>query len=82
MGQGAKISGASDKCFVAGRDGTTIFVCEGTHHSALYSDELHVAKMNWIAGEPPIPLQQSGNSMSAWCRTRHLQPLSPCTISW
>eukprot|EP00978_Attheya_sp_CCMP212_P022672 scaffold68069_cov55-Attheya_sp.AAC.1 len=36
-----------------------------------------------ISGEPPIPLQQSGNSiMPAWCRTRHLQPLSPCTISW
>jgi len=76
IGQGAKISGASQKWFVVDKpDPTTLLVCPGTHHPSLYADRLFVKDMNWIAGcEPPtLPLR-------AQCRIRHLQPLVNCEI--
>lgn len=61
IGQGAKISGASRKWFITKRDleSNTVFVCNDTHHPALYSDELciQVEDFNWIAGEIPQPMK-------------------------
>ena len=87
IGQGAKISGASRKWFIVGRaDGEdnnkgTVFVCGDTHHPALYSNELYICanEFNWIGGTLPPPIA-SGQRLPALCRTRHLQPLIPCTI--
>jgi tRNA U34 2-thiouridine synthase MnmA/TrmU len=75
IGQGAKLSGAAQKWFVVDKpDPTTILICPGTHHPALYSDSFVVRGMNWIQGCPPtLPLK-------AQCRIRHLQPLMNCEI--
>ena len=83
IGQGAKISGASRKWFIAKKDTNgTVFVCDNTHHPSLYSNELYVRinDFNWIAGELPPPLKEE-KSIVVLCRTRHLQPLIPCTLS-
>lgn len=85
IGQGAKISGANHKWFIAKKDlgKGTVFVCSDTNHPALYSVEfyLNVTDFNWITGEIPQPLKD-GRHMRALCRTRHLHPLTPCRISW
>jgi tRNA U34 2-thiouridine synthase MnmA/TrmU len=75
IGQGAKIGGASQKWFVVEKsDATTLMVCPGTHHPALYADSFVVDRIHWMAGEePPLPLM-------AQCRIRHLQPLVDCEI--
>lgn len=83
IGQGAKISGASQKWFVVGRrnvDTSTVLVCQGTHHPALYTDELLLEKnaFCWIGGSIPDPL--SNRRLHVSCRTRHLQPLLDCEI--
>ena len=76
IGQGAKISGASQKWFVVDKpDPMTVLICPGTHHPALYADRLYVQTMNWIAGHPPPSLP-----LRAQCRIRHLQPLVDCEI--
>ncbi len=84
IGQGAKISGASQRWFVVGRahgdDDTTLLVCSGTHHAALYSDSLFLRQIHWIGGSVPPPLQSTGR-MRIQCRTRHLQPLVSAEIS-
>jgi len=81
IGQGAKISGASCKWFTARKDGDgRVFVCNHTHHPSLYSDELYVKDFNWVAGELPRPLREN-IEMFALCRTWHLQPLIPCSVS-
>jgi tRNA U34 2-thiouridine synthase MnmA/TrmU len=79
----------------AGDDNTnTVFVCNDTHHPSLYTDELLVefSAFNWIGLEEsyndnvffspaPMPLME-GRSIEVLARTRHLQPLVPCTVSW
>ena len=101
IGQGAKISGASARYFVCGKGGdmsSTVFVCNSTHHPALYTDELFVDfdAFNWIGlGESnkvkgsggyynniPRPLLEEGASIELLARTRHLQPLASCRVSW
>ena len=85
IGQGAKISGASQKWFVCDKDYSNgnVTVCERTHHPALYSNELYVRMndWNWIGMEMPLPLLQ-GNNIRGLCRIRHLQPLLSCNIMW
>jgi tRNA U34 2-thiouridine synthase MnmA/TrmU len=98
IGQGAKISGASARYFVCGKgstgdDGNTVFVCNSTHHPSLYTDELSVDfdAFNWIGlgeksdtdsfGHVPYPLVE-GRPIKLLARTRHLQPLAQCTVSW
>jgi tRNA-specific 2-thiouridylase len=85
IGQGAKISGASCKWFVAKVDKSqdVIYVCSDTHHPSLYSSELYVKldDFNWIGGEIPLPLV-CGKDMPALCRIRHLQPLITSNIIW
>ena len=80
VGQGAKISGASQKWFVAGKDSNhNVLVCSGTHHPALYSNEMIIHAMVWIGGDIPQPLQNGGR-LRLRCRVRHLQPLIPCEM--
>jgi tRNA U34 2-thiouridine synthase MnmA/TrmU len=79
IGQGARISGASQKWFVVEKDSSTVWVCAGTKHPALFSDELYIQSLHWIVGSAPLPLRQTGR-MRAQCRTRHLQPLTSCEI--
>lgn len=92
IGQGAKISGAARKWFIVGRAGRTcneendegtVFVCGDTHHPALYSNELYIdaKEFNWIGGTLPPPIA-CGQRLPALCRTRHLQPLIPCTVEF
>jgi len=85
VGQGAKISGASQKWFVCDKDYSSgdIHVCQGTHHPALYSNELYVIDKDWswVGMEAPPPLIE-GKSVRAHCRIRHLQPLIPCEVKW
>jgi tRNA U34 2-thiouridine synthase MnmA/TrmU len=59
-GQRAKISGASAAYFVVKthKESMSIWVCQGTHHPALYSDTIYIKELNWIAGDIPPPLQQ------------------------
>lgn len=82
IGQGAKISGASERYFVVGRGrkDTELLVCRGTHHPALYSDTLFIKNIHWIGDSIPPPLSSTGR-MRAKCRIRHLQPLVECEIS-
>lgn len=81
IGQGAKISGASQRWFVVGQgnEDAELFVCAGTHHPALYSNSLVLQNIHWIGGDVPPPLRSTGR-MRAMCRVRHLQPLVPCEI--
>jgi len=106
IGQGAKISGAPVKYFVCGKGrggsgkdnnySNTVFVCNNTHHPALYTDELWVDfnSFNWIGlggtesdrygmglDHIPRPLVE-GKLIKLLARTRHLQPLASCTVSW
>jgi tRNA U34 2-thiouridine synthase MnmA/TrmU len=79
-GQGAKISGAQQKWFVVGKDAaSTVLVCGGTHHPALYADEMRIDNMVWIGGDLPAPLNETGR-LRLQCRVRHLQPLIPCEM--
>lgn len=79
VGQGAKISGLSQRWFVVERQqGNILVVCPGTHHPALYASclFLQAQDMNWLCGggrPPPFPFR-------AKCRIRHLQPLVDCEI--
>jgi tRNA U34 2-thiouridine synthase MnmA/TrmU len=74
IGQGAKVSGGSQKWFVVGKqDATTVTICPGTHHPALYSDRLYLDDLNWISKRSQSPLQLK-------CRIRHLQPLVDCEL--
>lgn len=104
LGEGARISGAKLRYFVCGKggarsdgDANTVFVCNSTHHPALYADELFVDfdAFNWISlgdgdavqgqnnnyNHIPRPLVD-GYSINVLARTRHLQPLTPCTVTW
>uniref|UniRef100_A0ABD3MZ98 Uncharacterized protein n=1 Tax=Stephanodiscus triporus TaxID=2934178 RepID=A0ABD3MZ98_9STRA len=118
LGQGAKISGVNARYFVCGRggggesrdggsDGADVYVCNSTHHPALYTDELYVDfdSFNWIGfgggggdhGQRvgsansndlefdlmriPRPIRE-GRSIHVSARTRHLQPLAPCAVTW
>ena len=65
-----------------------ITICPGTNHSSLYSDCIYVDVIHWMCTVPPAPLQHqwkgSGNKTAIMegiqCRTRHLQPLTDCSI--
>lgn len=75
-------------------DSNIIFVCNDTHHPSLYTDELKIDfnSFNWIGlgdendrdnsfAHIPIPLLR-GQTIQLLARTRHLQPLVPCSVSW
>ncbi|CAB9500348.1 specific 2-thiouridylase MnmA [Seminavis robusta] len=82
-GQRAKISGASVAWFVVRTDkeSKSIWVCQGTHHPALYTDTIYMKAIHWVAGEPPPPLLLT-HVLHAKCRVRNLQPLVDCQITY
>jgi tRNA U34 2-thiouridine synthase MnmA/TrmU len=98
IGQGAKVSGVTTKYYVCGRELNNVYVCNSTHHPALYSDELYIDyhSLNWIGcfsssddsdiggsgSMPPSPLWKEGGYITVLARTRHLQPLVSCTVTW
>jgi tRNA-specific 2-thiouridylase len=59
-GQRAKISGAAQPWFVVNTDKNArcIWVCQGTHHPALYTDTIYIQEIHWMAGDLPMPMQQ------------------------
>lgn len=74
-----------------------VYVCNSTHHPSLYADELYIDyhSFNWIgrfsgsfgggdsgSSMPPLPLWKEGGCITVLARTRHLQPLVPCTVTW
>jgi tRNA-5-taurinomethyluridine 2-sulfurtransferase len=79
IGQGAKLSGATQKWFVVDKThgNRTIHVCLGTHHPALYADRLYMDQLHWIS---KCPTTISTTAIRAKCRIRHLQPLVDCEI--
>lgn len=88
IGQGARISGATQKWFVIGKDPkhSVVYVCCGTHHPSLYTNELYLdaSQFNWIGGEIPSPLlaSPSRSLQGIYCRIRHLQPLAECEVTY
>ena len=76
VGQGAKLSGASQKWFVVNKEQSRLILCPGTHHPALYSDSLHLSTIHWMVPS----LQLKTTRIRAKCRIRHLQPLVDCEI--
>jgi tRNA U34 2-thiouridine synthase MnmA/TrmU len=80
FGQGAKLRGAPHKYFVTGRDDkNTLYICQGTHHPALYSKQMKLDSIVWLGGSLPQPLNE-GKRLSLTCRVRHLQPFFPCEL--
>jgi tRNA-specific 2-thiouridylase len=82
VGQGARVSGSAVKYFVVGRseDQSTVWICPGTHHAALYADSIELASdLSWVIPRVPAPLQSYGE-MRVQCRIRHLQPLVDATL--
>ncbi|KAL7534659.1 hypothetical protein ACHAWF_004903 [Thalassiosira exigua] len=88
IGQGARISGAPRKYYVcgAGRDGTTVYVCDDADHPALRSEELtaDAGSFNWIGLDgdgigAPRPFVE-GRTVRLLARMRHMQPLVPCEV--
>ena len=64
------------------------YVCNGTHHPSLYSDELylHPSAINWLMDEIPSLLTVNGNNegkanFKCLARIRHQQPLVACSLS-
>eukprot|EP00938_MAST-03A_sp_MAST-3A-sp1_P005498 g5498.t1 len=81
VGQGAKIGGSPHKWFVAKKDiETNTIWCAPKDHSSLYTNEIRVRDMNWIAGHAPVQLKTHGR-FDCMLRIRHQQDLIPCTIS-
>mmetsp|Transcript_27041 Transcript_27041/g.29133 ORF Transcript_27041/g.29133 Transcript_27041/m.29133 type:complete len:506 (+) Transcript_27041:77-1594(+) len=93
IGQGAKISGATQKWFVVDKQlqssniydvkwkAPYLLVCPGTHHPSLYSDRLYIrcSDLNWMAGGG-VTNRPPPLPFHAKCRIRHLQPLVDCEI--
>ena len=88
------VCGKGGDCSVGKDDSNSVFVCNDTHHPSLYTDECSVdfSSFNWIGlgdeipndngfNHAPIPLVR-GQPIELLARTRHLQPLVPCSIRW
>ena len=79
VGQGAKIGGSPHKWFVARKDiDTNTIWCAPKDHPSLYTDEIRVRDMNWIAGHAPVDDEKK--RFDCMLRIRHQQSLIPCTI--
>lgn len=74
--QGLGIGGEGDAWYVVGKDvaRNILYVEQGEHHPALYSDALVAGQVHWIAGPaPPFPL-------TATARNRYRQPDQECSV--
>ncbi len=63
-----------------------ITVCPGTNHSSLYTDCIYVDDIHWLCTVPPPQLRYEFSARTRsmegiQCRTRHLHPLTDCSIT-
>ena len=75
LGIGGVSGAGSAAWYVAGKDlkRNALIVVQGRHHPALYAPALEAAEVNWIAGEPQLPLECS-------CKIRYRQQDLPCRV--
>ena len=76
--QGLGIGGQGEAWYVVGKDiaRRILFVEQGEHHPALYSDSLIAGQLHWISGEaPPWP-------RTLHAKIRYRQPDQHCTATW
>ena len=89
IGQGANISGKTDRYFVAAKvvvEGRgDVCVVKGAKHPALYSNSLCIplSHFNWISGQPPLSLLLSSEEtkIKMHYKLRNTDPLKPCMVS-
>ncbi|CAM9372562.1 unnamed protein product [Choristocarpus tenellus] len=92
IGQGASISGTSEKMFVTLVHPPTscVLVAPGTGHPSLFSGGLAVRfeDFHWVAGSPPAELQGDGEEgepegkgqLQCMFRIRHGEELASCSV--
>lgn len=75
--RGLAIGGAGDAWFVVGKtvSENIVWVVQGTHHPALFADELTAHTPSWVADMPPGPLP-----FHCHAKIRYRQPDQPCVI--
>ena len=85
IGQGANISGKTERYFVAAKIGGDVYVVKGTKHPALYSKSMHtpLSHFSWINGEPPpsLLLSNADTKIKMHYKLRNTDPLKPCMVS-
>lgn len=88
IGQGANISGKTDRYFVAAKVGMEgrgdVFVVKGAKHPALYSNSLRIplSHFNWISGQlpPSLLLSSEKTKVQMQYKLRNTDPMKPCMI--
>ncbi len=75
---GLGIGGAGEPWYVVAKDTetNTLYVEQGEHHPALYSEGLDADQLHWVSGAPPAPAQR------LHAKTRYRQPDQACRIEW
>ena len=85
IGQGARISGASERYYVVDKnvDTNDVIVAQGKDHPALFSDfvSLRMTSFEWISGSGPPAELLEALQMQCLCRVRYRQSLEPCTVA-
>jgi len=73
---GLGIGGEGEPWYVVGKDvaGNVLYVEQGEHHPALYSEALIAGQLHWIGNEPPLPSKRRAKS-------RYRQPDQGCTLT-
>ena len=76
LGIGGTASGSGEPWFVVGKrlEDNVLVVAQGGHHPLLYSSRLRAIDLSWVSGETPQ------GTLRCLARTRHRQPLQPCTV--
>ncbi|MHB8535965.1 MAG: tRNA 2-thiouridine(34) synthase MnmA [Sulfuricaulis sp.] len=74
--QGLGIGGEGEPWYVVGKDIATniLYVEQGEHHPALYSEALIAGQLHWIGNEPSLPCK-------SLAKTRYRQPDQACTLA-
>ena len=85
VGQGARISGALSKYYVAKKDipSNRIVVVQGKDHPMLLCTRLHVPSIDWIWNELPPELADPNvtGSVQLLAQVRHRQMETECTVT-
>jgi tRNA-uridine 2-sulfurtransferase len=73
---GLGIGGEGEPWYVVGKDVSKniLYVEQGEHHPALYSEALTAGQLHWIGNEPSLPAKQRAKS-------RYRQPDQGCTLT-
>ena len=85
IGQGARLSGASEKWFVVDKiaESNTVLVAQGAHHPALFCDSVSLPghKFNWVGGAAPDMEKMMMGETKMACRVRYRQELEMCHVA-